>query len=197
MSTLIKRTYPELFIPGQWIDTQTKKHTQTMYNSWRAGLPNNYCLRFVKQGLKPFLRAHGYSISPNDQWSAKYVSSWLFSHVQINRTKQHSLKRTFMQTVHNGGEEEKNEFFISIPFEDWEALADMWKCAECLDDSPVGIDQRLDLPSFAWNLVDLDNSRAYIKWVETMKYNEANDDEPIYISNHPDEPAFGGDRRTH
>jgi hypothetical protein len=196
MSSLVKRTYPELFIPGQWLNAQEKKRIQSMYKSWRAGLPANYFLQFVKKGLQPFLRAHGYTISPNDQWSAKYLSSWLFSHVQMNRNKQHSLKRTFMQTIHNGGEEEKNEFFISISFEDWEALADMWKCAECFDDSPSGADQRLDLPSFVWNIVDLSNSRRHIEWLERTNYGE-DDDTHVYVPTHQDDTAFGGDRRTH
>lgn len=198
MSSLIKRTYPELFLPGQWVEGQKKQQTRAMFQSWRAGIPPNYFLRFVKLGLQPFLRKYGYSIQQNYTWCAKYVASWLFSHVQMNRMKHKGLKRTFMECTNSGGEEEMNEFLFAIPFDDWEAFADQWKCSECLDDSPTGLDQRLDLPSFAWNLVELEASRAYHKWIDTMKYMDGNDDEPVYVSaTHQEDTAFGGDRRTH
>lgn len=200
MTSLMKRTYPQLFIPEQWLACQKKKETQAMYNSWRAGIPPNYFLQFVKHGLKPFLRKYGYAIQENYDWCAKYTASWLFSHIQMNRKKHQQLKRTFMQTTHSSGEEEMYEFFYAIPFEDWEKLADAWSYPECLDDSPAGSEQRLDLSSFVWNLVDLQNSRAHMKWLDTMKYIDGNDDDYHHNSNHQqqyDEPAFGGDRRTH
>lgn len=175
-----------------------RKTIRSLYDEWRAGIPHGYFKRFIQEGLKPFLAKYGYSL--NESWNQleQYCAEWAFSHVRMQRAKHLDIQRTFMKQFHEGGEEESDWFSFTIPYEDWETLAKDWMCPEFLDDSDVGLNQRLDLSMFVWNLVDLYASKRHFEWVQFIESSE--DDDIHYLQTNvttDDGVAFGGDRRTH
>jgi hypothetical protein len=182
----------------QYGRTQRRKEIRSLYDDWRPGIPRDFFKRFIHQGLQPFLARYGYSLNQSWDQLERYCAEWAFAHVQMQRYKQQFKQRTFMKQFHTGGEEHFDWFQFTIPYEDWETLADAWKCPEFLDDSDIGIAQRLDLSMFVWNLIDLVCSKRHIEWLQFHEDGDEDDIQYLQPQFTADEGhAFGGDRRTH
>ena len=175
-----------------------RKQKRRLFEEWRAGIPSGLFTKFITNGLPPFLAKHGYTLNQSTDQLVQYCVEWAFAHVWMSRKKQSFLQRTFMKQFHDGGEEDFDWFYFSIPMDDWEELADAWSCPEFLDDSDAGTAQRLDCPMFVWNILDLGSSRRHMKWMAMNDLLE--DDETHYLQSQAitdESMAFGGDRRTH
>ena len=181
----------------KYVADMRRKHVTQMYKEWRAGIPPGFFRRFLQEGVKPFLAKYGYALNESWEILARYCGEWAFAHVQIHRRKHEFLQRTFIKSFHDGGEEEFDWFQFTISNDDWEELANQWMCPEFLDDSDVGLDQRIDLPMFVWKLLDLYGSKKHIQWMYINEDNEENDIQYLQPQQTQEEQAFGGDRRTH
>ncbi len=181
----------------KYIANMRHNYIVQMYKEWRAGIPPGFFKRFLQEGIQPFLAKRGYRLNQSWESLTRYCNEWAFSHVQIQRRKHEFLQRTFLKFFHDGGEEEFDWFNFTIPSDDWEELAEEWKRPEFLDDSDAGLTQRIDLPMFVWNLLDLENSKKHIQWLQINEDNEENDIQYLQPQQTHEEQAFGGDRRTH
>lgn len=176
-----------------------RKQKRKLFEEWRAGIPSKLIREFITRGLPLFLAKYGYKLNQSTDQLVQYCVEWGFAHVWMTRNKQSFHQRTFVKQFHDGGEEDFDWFYLSIPMDDWEEFADAWSCPDFLDSSSeAGLAQRLDLPMFVWNILDLLNSRQHMKWLSMNELIE--DDEIQYLQPQviADEgTAFGGDRRTH
>jgi hypothetical protein len=168
------------------------------YWSWFLELPDSHLKRFINKGLVPFLRMNGYVLIQPDQKCINALSSWAFSHVQVENQKSNMYEPYLPQSPNIDYVDEWEEFCNRISYDRWMTLCDEWFATEFLDTSDSGLAQRNELPYFVWRLVYLDGSPAHLKWLDNMATQEQADEEMYGIVHVPDEQthAFGGDRRT-
>ncbi len=167
-----------------------------LYREWSAGIPSGLFKRFIKEGIEPFLKRYGYSMNISYSQLEKFCKEWAFAHVHIQRKCGEALQRTFLKTYNNGGEEEYDWYMFTIPTDDWLEFANEWSCPEFLDESDTGYAQRMDLPLFVWNIIDIEHSARHHKWLEFNKEEDEDDVAVIQPILNPEDRAFGGDRRT-
>jgi hypothetical protein len=187
-----------MFPAQSYLRTLKKRTIQEWYYDWLENIPEEHIERFLQDGLIPFLKKHGYSVLYDTSFLHKACYEWSFGHVRIQRQKSKMLDRTFLKCAHNGGEEEFEWYVHSIPTENWLQLCSIWKQEEFLDDSETGYAQMCDLYLFAWQLIDLENSKAHHKWLDIISYvNDTLDEPSTIITMNPDDYVpYGGDRRT-
>jgi hypothetical protein len=168
------------------------------YWSWFSALPIGHLKMFIEKGLRPFLRKHGYELIQPTSKCCKAVSTWAFSHVQVEHQKSKDYVPILPVSVNTDCEEEWDVFCLAISYEEWTILCDEWFADEFLDNSDAGLAQRNELPYFVWRIVYLDSSPTHHKWLDNMAIQEQADEEIYGIVYVPEEQsqAFGGDRRT-
>ena len=76
------------------------------YLEWYSGLPDGYISRFVEEGLRPFLKRHGYEVCYSPKNLTQACKEWAFAHVQIQQKGADLYDRFFVKYTHYGGEDE-------------------------------------------------------------------------------------------
>jgi hypothetical protein len=168
------------------------------YWSWFSELPPGHLKMFIENGLRPFLREHGYELIRPVLKCSKALSAWAFSHVQVEQQKSKDYQSIMPPSVNTECDDEWDVFCLAISYEEWNRLCDEWFTEEFLDSSDAGLAQRNELPYFVWRIVYLEGSPAHHKWLDTMATQEQADEEIygiVYIHEEQTQ-AFGGDRRT-
>lgn len=192
MSKPNKVIYPAVSFTQQ----QKKRERQEVYSAWRAGVSDSWLHTFVESGLRPFLLFFGYKLNVNDSYVVKCLRQWAFGHVLVQRYPSLNLEVHFTQGIHPGDREAFEWYQTQIPLEHWETLCERWKSTEFLDSSEAGYTQRLDLHTCVWYLIDLYGSKSHKKYLDSLPY-EDSDDEQHIVQHQDDGHAFTGDRRTH
>lgn len=166
---------------------------KTRRNTWLSGLPNGVIERFITNYLQPFIESKGYRLGLSLQDQVRFVRSWAFSHVEATHKSSflHTPEVTILYCNHYGGEEEFEWYCQTIPTEDWQTFCEQFTWPELLDDSDAGLNQRADLFRLVWNMIDLDNSKQHLYWLDNV-YDDDEEEELIQDDN----LAFTGSRRT-
>lgn len=191
--------YKHIKTPAHAVTVERERaQLRSEYLEWTNGLQDGYIARFVEEGLRPFLKRHGYEVCYSPKTLTQACKEWAFAHVQIHKKGSDLYDRFFMKCAHNGGEDEFDWYNHTISFDTWETFSEKWATTEFLDDSDVGYAQRIDIAHFAWQLIHLDSSPNHIRWKETIEYYDL--DEEYWHSSQAqpseDAGAYGGDRRT-
>jgi hypothetical protein len=175
----------EIHISPLKLISYKKREYDRKYNEWDSCLPNNHIECFVRNGIKPFLNRHGYSLGFSDNLLIKYCKIWAFTYIVKNNKK-------FVSWAHDGGDEEYDWYRHNISMDEWEKLCDYWKAHKFLDDSDIGYKQAIDLHWFIWQCISLENSKQHQIW---LNYNTVYDDDEYWVND--DNQAYSGDRRTY
>ena len=98
-----------------------------------------------------------------------------------------------------GSMEDFDYFTFKISPDDWDELLDAWQATELFDDSDAGHEQRAEMYMFAWRILDLYNSKSYIKYIQMQDSDDEGyeDYAPMYHQPTDENSAYGGDRRTY
>lgn len=186
---------PRDYIPYSYVKQREEYEQSLAYKEWKSNLPGKLVDDFVSKGLVPFLKQKGYEIGFKLEDCIRYCYQWAYAHVQMHSQKSKGLQRYFLKSANMDYIDEKDWFLLQFDNEEWNELAECWYDYEFLDDSEIGYAQRLDLSEFAWQLVDLNQSKSHWKWLDIMEGEAGEEDE--YAPLHQEESiAFGGDRRT-
>ena len=174
---------------------------QERYSLWKRGLIDGHIARFVKDGLIPFCKTHGYSLQYGDKEIIQGVYEWAFTHVRIESQKgKVQLFRNFKKYYPAGDAMEFDWYCHQIPSLVWDEFASAWWDCQFMDDSEAGFAQRADLHIFVWHLVCLASSKAHKKYLQVMAWSEHADEDlasnmiPLAVTS--EDTAYGGDRRT-
>ena len=182
------------YIPYSFIKQRYEYEKTLLCKEWKNNLPVGWIEEFICDGLVPFLKKKGYTIGFEINDCIQYCYQWAYAYVEIYAQRSKGLNRYFLKSANTDNQEEKDWFNLQFDDEEWSSLADFWVASEFLDDSEAGYAQRLDLSEFAWQLVDLNQSKAHWKWLDT---GDAEGGEDVdYLPLHEESIAFGGDRRT-
>jgi hypothetical protein len=162
------------------------------YCEWRSKFPEDWIELFVQQGLIPFLKKYGYKLGFTIEKCIQYTTTWAFLHVY---TKDSYECKAW---AHYGTINEYEWFQYKISQDNWSNLIDSWKVQGFLDndDSESGYRQTNDLVWFVWHLIDLENSREHMRYLEYFEDNEEKNEEH-YGYHQEDTNVYGGDRRTY
>jgi len=179
------------YIPSsEFLQSLEKKERHKKHSEWRNKFPEDWIELFIQQGIVPFLKHYGYRLGFSIEHCIQYTNTWAFLHLY---TKD---KYECKVWAHNGTNNEYEWFHYKISQESWSNLIDTWKVEGFLDDSDAGLRQSEDLAWFIWHLVDLNNSREHINYLELFEDSEDKYDD---YSGHNNEEmnAYSGDRRTY
>lgn len=179
-----------------FVKSQLKNKKRKLFQNWKSALPDNHVYTFIENGVLPFLKNHGYSISIPIKLLTKYLESWAFYHSYLYQHPNQKLELQYVQWFHDGGDEEYNWYCEMISESDWFELADQWQVFEFLDDSDVGNLQRCDLSWCIWHCIHLEISRSHKRWVQIVLDSEDQEEELHGIQMN-EQQAYGGDRRTY
>jgi hypothetical protein len=185
--------------PFKFLKGRAEAEKKDRCRSWTRGFPEGHILEFIKYGLEPFLVEFGYKIGYSYKECAAYCKQWAFAHAEIQNRYKPNQTVQFLQCAHNGSREAFEWYLGIISPDDWNSLCTEWSGERFLDESDAGHAQRIDIAWFVWNLLSLDNSKAYHKFVEYMSSEEDMDDEIHYVAGFNGEEGsgiYGGDRRT-
>jgi hypothetical protein len=183
--------------PAQEFTSQRRRaELADWYWSWFSELPNGHLKAFIDEGVRPFLKEYGYELLTETKKCCNALSTWAFSHVQVEHQKSKGYVPILPNSINADYEDEWEEFCLAIPYDAWSSLCDQWFADEFLDTSDPGISQRNELPYCIWRLVWLEDSPAYQKWLDAMATQEQADEEIYGYVPEEQTQAFGGDRRT-
>lgn len=192
MSGLNTKYFPAV----AFMKKQQEDWRKQIYQAWRAGVTDEHLWRCIDLGIKPFLEQHGYRLVRDQNHLVKCIRAWAFGHVWIQRNPSKTLYINYVWSAHGQDEEAFEKFLFDIPLDDWEQITSVWHATEFLDDSDIGREQQADLQTCLWHLIDLNISPAYQKFLNSLPYEDS--DEEHYIPQQDENAhAFGGDRRTH
>lgn len=196
-----KTSNPNPLFPAQNLVSLHYKNSKNYeYNHWLNNFKDSqYFDIFVDNGLRVFLNKFGYKISLSTKTVVKYLKEWLFSIVYTQNHKSFNFNREFVYCYHSGTVEDFDYYTFKISPDDWEQFLDCWKQTEFFDDSDPGFEQISEFYIFVWRIIDLYNSKTYIKYMETLYNDEDNLDDSgqIYHQHLDEHGAYGGDRRTY
>jgi hypothetical protein len=188
-----------LLVAQNLVSSRHKNNKYSEYNAWLNNFDDTYFHDFINKGLRPFLERFGYKLSLQTSTVVKYLKEWLFSIVYIKNHSSFDLNRQFIYCFHNGGMEDFDYFMFKISPDDWDELLDAWQHTELFDDSDAGHDQRAEIHMFVWRIIDLYNSKSYIKYIQLQDSDDEGGDDNIQTIHHTSDEntAYGGDRRTY
>jgi hypothetical protein len=169
---------PATLIPFHFLKKQNESQKNHRWNLWKRGIPDSHIYDFIQYGLTTFLDSYGYSIGMTIRDAVSYCKHWAFAHVEKESNYQPIQEINLLRCAHNGGQDEIDWYFHTIPSEDWFILYENWQTFQFLDNSDAGHAQRTDLPFFAWKLIHLNSSKAHIIYLDFM-----NSDEELYDDN--------------
>ena len=171
-----------------------KRRQEASLEAWSKSLSQEWLNNFLQQGLQKFLRQNGYNLQISEQVKARFVA-WTWSHEYVLSKK--GMKMKSPEILHNGGSEEYDYYSYVINYDKWEYFLDKWKRFKLFDETDVGVQQRADLPFFAWSVLDLASSSSHHKWKQLINYqSDDSDKEGKVRETEYYEQAYGGDRRT-
>lgn len=162
-----------------------EKEVENKRNRWFQRYPVGYFVQFVRDGLIPFVKRHGYHLNHDFPSLVKHFTSWIWSHKKVLLIKEKYNKEYYIhyQTENNHGGQEDYVWFCSMfPSDEISAFCQMWSKTEFLDNSLVGQAQEGDLLNFLWNHIDLHASKAHEDFYKMMDEME---DEEKEGSNEP------------
>ena len=171
---------PAAIIPSKFLKGRDNFERKHRLNSWKRGVPDYYIQDFIEYGLSPFLKSHGYKIGLSLRDTIKYCKEWAFAHVEKESNHRPIKEIHFIRCAHNAGQEELDWYLHKICIEEWYILYDDWQTNEFLDDSDAGHAQRVDLPFFAWRLINLYSSKSHIEYLEFINNDEDMNDDTNY-----------------
>jgi len=152
---------------NSFIALQHYKALEEQYSEWISNIPEGYFVQFCTNGLFPFLKSYGYTISDSLDIVVCRLDEWAFSHVLLTTSGGIRKERIFTKCNHSGGEEERHHYDYCISVEDWSNFSERWAIDRFLDlESDAGASQHVDLASFVWQLIDLHASKAHHTWVQ-------------------------------
>ncbi len=177
----------------RFLAKQRASARSTMRQHWLASLPDGVIERFITRHLEPFIESKGYCLGLSLRDKVRFIRSWAFSHVEATHTPSflHTPEVTILYCNHYGGEEEYDWYCQTISTDDWQTFCEQFHWPELLDDSDAGIKQRADLFRLVWHMIDLDNSKQHLYWLDNVY--EEEEEEELYQD---DNLAFTGSRRT-
>jgi len=180
-----------LYPARNFLRAQDKNAHIALRKSWLRSIPDGYIANFMIQGLIPLLNRLGFSVGFTVDDCIKYCKEWAFSHLVKLKKPKSSIH--LLKSANNDNIDELIVFQLNVNFDE---LVKFWAIQEFLDDeTPVGQSQKLDLERFVWHLIDVANSKLYVKYYDS--YSENNQDETQYAVTHQEDNAYGGDRRTY
>lgn len=186
----MQRVLPPSF---RYMAKRRAEERRTQRQSWLASLPDRVFETFLTKYLDPFVRSKGYCLGLSLRDQVRFLRSWAFSHVEARHTT--STMRTpevsILYCHHWGGEEEFDWFCQTITTDDWQEFCSQFAWPEFLDESDAGLAQRDDLFRLVWNMIDLDNSKQHLYWLDNV-WDDEEEEELIQDDN----MAFTGSRRT-
>lgn len=154
---------------------------------------------FVKDGLVPFLRAHGYELRGSVQWIQSAIASGLY-----DSRRKHTLESKWPAPTNvDEDPEDYDHFHQVIDQEAWKGFWENWGAWEDVDGaSQFGPERRLDIEFFVWNHIDLGIS-PQTKVVDRLFEEEEPQEEggfgrrheDIYIREVAESNEWGGYRR--
>lgn len=178
--------YPaDRFMRSLYVKEETRK-----YNDWLQTFPANFFTNFMEDGLKPFLKYHGYELGFSVEKRASYCMRWAYSY-----SKNPGEEVEFTKWMHTGILEDYEWYLYKIPQEKWNEFMNNWMTLHFLDDSDIGHKQRNDMVRFIWQCIDLSNSRQYNNFLDFMYENDETDENNNM--NNEENNTYGGDRRTY
>jgi hypothetical protein len=111
---------------------------------------------FVKYGLVPFLKIHGYIFKSSQRDLCSRIASGLYA----NRGKH--IFESDWSFCHENIEhmaEEKDHYDHIVNQDEWDKLWDLWRHWDDIgEDSFRGIDRRFDIQEYCWTQLDLECS---------------------------------------
>jgi hypothetical protein len=185
-----------LNIPRQYILERQKEANRDKYLEWLYGLPDFYIEEFVEDGLLPFLKEHGYKVGFSPEDCIRFCKQWAYALYKIQNGCNTTQEISYQKCAHNGGFEEFDWYGHVISPDDWYDLCETWMVPYFLDMSDAGFSQRTELPTFAWHLVDLWQSKSHAKWLSFQEETYESDDDHGHGHGQNEDVAYGGDRRT-
>lgn len=189
-----------LLVAQNLVSSRYKNNKYSECSAWLNNFDDTYFHDFVDKGLRPFLERFGYKLSLQTSTVVKYLKEWLFSIVYVKNHSSFDLSRQFIYCFHSGSMEDFDYFMFKISPDDWDELLEGWQHTEFFDDSDAGHDQRAEIHMFVWRIIDLYNSKSYIKYIQLQNSDDEGgyEDNTIMYNNTSEEnTAYGGDRRTY
>ena len=162
-----------------------EKEVDNKRKHWFQRYPVGYFVRFVRDGLIPFVKSHGYHINHEFPTLVKHFTSWIWSHKKLSFIKEKYDKTYYMhyQSVNNHGTQDDYVWFCSMfPSDEVSIFCQTWCKTEFLDNSVVGQAQEIDLLNFIWNHIDLHASKAHADFYVMQ---EENDEDELTTSPEP------------
>ncbi len=152
-----------------------EKEVDNMRDHWFRRYPRGYFAQFVREGLIPFVKRHGYHINHDFPTVVKHFTSWIWSHkkVVLIQEKYHRNYYIHYKNGNNHGYQDDYVWFCSaFPSDELSSFCQQWRKTEFFDESVVGQAQEMDFLNFLWNHIDLHASKAHQIFYEMQEENE-------------------------
>ncbi len=160
--------------------TLLETEVENMRDHWFRRYPRGYFAQFIREGLIPFVKSHGYHINHDFPTLVNHFTEWMWSHkkVALIKEKYHREYHIHYKNGNNHGYQDDYIWFCSaFPSDELCALLEPWSKTEFFDQSIVGQAQELDFLNFLWNNVDLHASKAHQPFYEMQDEHEDEDGE--------------------
>jgi hypothetical protein len=153
---------------------QMHKRVLDYKKRWHMRFPQAHFTRFVREGLLPFLSAHGYKVRVPFHSLVQQLFTWAFCVMRIVTTDDDKYLH-YKTPSHGGNLEDFIWFSDMIDNDDMSALLDTWQFRQFFDYTPIGYKQRYEFINFLWTVVDLADSKGHV-WAREEENEDGEED---------------------
>jgi hypothetical protein len=147
-------------IASLFITHLKEKRILNKRNTWARNYKFDYFYDITKYCIIPLLEKSGYTLGVSAYLFATRLRDWCWAHERANDEGNYVY---ISDPIHYGTQDDYDWYLHNCSSTMWDDLYAKCKVDGIFDDSDAGESQKIGLPEFVWNQIDLSRSKAYAK----------------------------------